>query len=150
VGDESNKELKKNVYLFMAMVLMKAAYHNDTETIREIFDFWHERGISDKMEVVLFYLVYISKTHDISSDKLKKMLEESKIEGGEIMPTLAQQFKEEFKEEFMQTMGPQLKNEGKIEEKKETAKQMLLDNLPIEQVMKYTGLTEKEVKALMQ
>ncbi len=29
------------------------------------------------------------------------------------MPTLAQQFREEFKEEFMQTLGPQLKDEGK-------------------------------------
>ena len=38
---------------------------------------------------------------------------------------------------------------GKKEGKKETAKQMLLDNIPIEKVIKYTGLTEKEVKALM-
>ena len=43
------------------------------------------------------------------------MLDESKIDGGEIMPTLAQQMKEEFKEEFMETMGPQLKDEGKKE-----------------------------------
>jgi predicted Zn-dependent peptidase len=57
------------------------------------------------------------------------MLDESKIDGGEIMPTLAQQMKEEFKEEFMQTLGSQLKDEGKkegIEEKAiETAKKML-------------------------
>lgn len=76
---------------------------------------------------------------------LKDILDESKIDGGKIMPTLAQQFKEEFKEEFMQTIGPELKKEGK----KEIAKQMLLDNFPVEQVIKYTGLTEKEVKALM-
>lgn len=61
------------------------------------------------------------------------------------MPTLAQQ----FKEEFIQTIGSDLKKEGKKEGKKETAKQMLLDNFPVEQVIKYTGLTEKEVKALM-
>lgn len=65
------------------------------------------------------------------------------------MPTLAQQFKEEFKEEFIQTVGSKLKIEGKIEGKKETAKQMLLDNFSVEQVIKYTGLSEKEVRALM-
>ena len=41
------------------------------------------------------------------------------------------------------------RREGKREGKKETARQMLLDNMPIEKVVKYTGLTEKEVKALM-
>jgi len=41
------------------------------------------------------------------------------------------------------------KIEGKKEGKKETARQMLLDNIPVEKVVKYTGLTEKEVKALM-
>jgi predicted transposase/invertase (TIGR01784 family) len=38
---------------------------------------------------------------------------------------------------------------GEKRVKRETAKQMLLDNVPIEKVVKYTGLTEKEVKALM-
>ena len=41
------------------------------------------------------------------------------------------------------------KKEGKKEEKLETAKRMLLDNISIEKVVKYTGLTEKEVKALI-
>jgi len=41
------------------------------------------------------------------------------------------------------------KKEGKKEEKLETAKRMLLDNISIEQVVKYTGLTEKDVKALI-
>ena len=61
------------------------------------------------------------------------MLDENKIDGGDIMQTLAQQ----------------LKREGKKEEKLETARRMLLDDFPIEKVIKYTGLTEKEVKALM-
>jgi hypothetical protein len=52
------------------------------------------------------------QTQDINRDQLKKMLDESNIDGGEIMPTLAQQmkeeFREEFKEQFMETMGPQI------------------------------------------
>jgi len=38
---------------------------------------------------------------------------------------------------------------GKKEEKLETAKRMLLNNFSVEQVITATGLTEKEVKALM-
>jgi predicted transposase/invertase (TIGR01784 family) len=88
------------------------------------------------------------------------MLDESKIDGGEIMPTLARQMKEEFKEEFMETIGPQLKDEGKREGKREgkkegmeemainAAKKMLEDGLPIETISKYTGLMVKEIERL--
>jgi predicted transposase/invertase (TIGR01784 family) len=41
------------------------------------------------------------------------------------------------------------KIEGKKEEKLETAKRMLLNDFPVEQVITVTGLTEKEVKALI-
>jgi predicted transposase/invertase (TIGR01784 family) len=61
------------------------------------------------------------------------MLAESKIEGGDLMQTLAQQ----------------LKKEGKKEALKETAKRMLLNDYPLEEVINITGLTEKEVKKLM-
>jgi predicted transposase YdaD len=93
-------------------------------------------------------------------DQLKKMLDESKIDGGEIMPTLAQQMKEEFREEFMATIGPRLKEEGKEEGKKEgkkegmeemainAAKKMLEDGLPIETISRYTGLMKKEIEKL--
>jgi hypothetical protein len=68
---------------------------------------------------------------------------------------------EEFKMEYIPLWERDARNEGKIEGKiegekkgkkegkKETAKQMLLDNIPLEKVIKYTGLTEKEVKALL-
>ena len=41
------------------------------------------------------------------------------------------------------------KKEGMEENAKETAKRMLEDGLPIETISKYTGLTEKEVKELI-
>ncbi|MGD2088470.1 MAG: Rpn family recombination-promoting nuclease/putative transposase [Candidatus Aminicenantes bacterium] len=53
--DESNKELKKNVFLFTSMVFMKAAYKNDTEAIMEIFNLWHDRGFIENKDVVLFF-----------------------------------------------------------------------------------------------
>jgi predicted transposase/invertase (TIGR01784 family) len=53
----------------------------------------------------------------------------------------------------METIAEKWKKEGKKEgmeaKAKETAKRMLEDGLPIETIAKYTGLTEKKVKALM-
>jgi predicted transposase/invertase (TIGR01784 family) len=69
------------------------------------------------------------------------MLDESKIDGGEIMQTLAQQLRNEGRK-----IG---KNEGKEEEKLETARRMLYDDFSIESIIKYTGLTEKEIRSLM-
>ncbi len=151
--DESNQELKKNIFLFTAMVLMKAACKNDPEAVREIFHFWHERGFTENKDIVLFFMKYISQTQEINRDHLKKILDKSKIDGGDIMPTLAQQFKEEFREEFreefMETLGPKLKKEGEKKEKYETARRMLLNNFTVEQVITITGLSEKEIKTLM-
>jgi predicted transposase/invertase (TIGR01784 family) len=42
------------------------------------------------------------------------------------------------------------KEEGKIEGKIEIAKEMLKNNEPIENIIKYTGLTEKEINELKQ
>jgi predicted transposase/invertase (TIGR01784 family) len=81
------------------------------------------------------------------------MLDESKIDGGEIMPTLAQQMKEELKEEFMQTLGSKLKEEGKEkgkeEEKKETAKKMLKKGFETDIIMELTGLKKEEIEKLV-
>ena len=151
---ESNKEFKNNVFLFTAMVLMKAAYKKDIEAILEIFRFWRERGFTENKDIVLFFMKYISYTQDIDRDHLKDILDKTKIEGGDfIMPTLAQQFREEFREEFIETLGPELKKEGikegKKEEKFEIARRMLLNNFSLDQVILSTGLTKKEIKTLI-
>ena len=39
-------------------------------------------------------------------------------------------------------------NEGKLEGKLETAKEMLLDKLSIEKISKYTGITIEEIEEL--
>ena len=50
---------------------------------------------------------------------------------------------------LMQTIASKWKKEGKKEEKLETARRMLLNNFSVEQVITATGLTEEEVKSLM-
>ena len=109
----------------------------------------------------MFCMTYISETKEIDQDKLKKILEESSINGGDIMPTLAQRLREEGMQmgiekgmqkgiqKGIQKGMQQGKQEGRQEAKIETAKQMLLDKMSIKIVAKYTGLKEKELKALL-
>jgi predicted transposase/invertase (TIGR01784 family) len=95
---------------------------------------------------MLFFLKYISQTQQIRLDRLERMLKESKIDGGDIMQTLAEQLKQEGKQEGIK-IGEEI---GMEEKAKETAKRMLEDGLPIETISKYTGLMEKEIKRLLE
>ena len=147
--DEKNAGLRDNVFLLTALALMKSAFNEDVETIVEIFKFWHEKGFSGDKDKILFFLTYISETKDIDQDKLKKILDESRINGGDIMPTLAQRLRQEGMQEGIQKGIQKGMQEGIQKGKLETAKQMLLDNMSIKTIAKYTGFTEEELKALL-
>jgi predicted transposase/invertase (TIGR01784 family) len=138
---EVDENLKDNVFLLTALAFMKSTSNKDIDSIRGIFKFWYEKGFIKEKEKMLFFLMYLSETKDIPPERLEKILEESKIEGGDIMPTLAQRLRDEGKEKWMQ--------KGLKEGKLETAQRMLSDKFPVETIVKYTGLTEKEIKALM-
>jgi predicted transposase/invertase (TIGR01784 family) len=106
--------------------------------------------VSEYLEVLLKYL--FNSPCEFNQEELHDQVTIILEEGGDIMQTIAQQLREEgikIGEKNMQTLAQQLKKEGKKEEKLETAKRMLLDNISIEKVIKYTGLTEKEVKTLI-
>ncbi len=147
--DKSNRELKNNVFLFSTLVLMKAAFKNDTDAILEIFHSWYKKGFLENKRMVLFFLAYISQTQEIGREQLKKMLAESKIDGGDMMQTLAQQLKREGIREGEKKGKREGIREGEKKGKRETARRMLLNNFPVEQVITITGLTEKEIKSLM-
>ncbi|MCP5108632.1 MAG: Rpn family recombination-promoting nuclease/putative transposase [bacterium] len=131
-SDESNSKLKENVFLFSSMVLMKAAFKNDMETVREILKFWHEKGFTGNKEILMFFLVYIAKTQEINLDKFNEMLEEIKIDGGDIMQTLAQQ----------------LEKKGKKEGKLETARELIKRGVDINLVADVTGFPREELEKL--
>ncbi len=99
---ESSQPLKENIFLFSAMLLMKAAYQQKVEIIRQVFQLWNQMGFVHERERISFLMIYIVETQDIPAPELTKMLEESKIIGEEIMPTLAQRWREEGKEQGMQ------------------------------------------------
>jgi predicted transposase/invertase (TIGR01784 family) len=134
--DESNKTLKDNVFLLTALAMMKSAYKRDFDSIYEIFRFWYEKGFTGDRENVLFFLAYLCETKDMSLDLLGKILEESKIEGGDIMPTLAQRLRQEGKQE------------GEKEAKRETAKTLIKRGVDINIIAEATGLTPEELEQL--
>ena len=151
--EEKNGGLRDNVFLLTAVTLMKSAFNEDFESIREIFKFWHDSGFNRERENMLFFLAYLSETKDIDPGKLKKILEESKINGGDIMPTLAQRLRDEGKEKWM-NVGKEIgmiegKEKWMNEEKLETARRMLNEDFTIEQIVKLTGLTEEEIRRLL-
>ena len=155
--DETNEELKNNIFLLSAMALMKCAYTDDQETIEGIFKFWQEKGFIDDIENVLFFITYISETKNLSRKQLKELLIKSKIDGGEIMTTLAQRLRAEGKKEgieegIRQGLKEGMKEgieEGEKKEKLETAKRMLNGGVTVEDIVKFTGLSEKEIRALI-
>jgi predicted transposase/invertase (TIGR01784 family) len=94
--------------------------------------------VSEYLEVLLRYL--LNSAGELPKEALREQVTSILEEGGDIMQTIAQQLREE---------GIKIGEEKGIEkEKKETAKKMLEDGLPIDTISKYTGLTEKEVKKL--
>ncbi len=63
------------------------------------------------------------------------------------MQTLAQRYRDEGAKKSEEKLAQE--RQKFKQEKLKAAKQMLADDMPIEKIVKYTGLTEKEVRALL-
>ena len=142
--DERNAELRDNVFLLTSMALMKSAFNKDMGSIREIFKFWQEKGFTGNKEKVLFFLAYISETKDVSQGKLEKLLEESKIDGGNIMPTLADRLREEGRREGEIRGEKRGEKRGKLE----TARKLIARGVDINVIAEATGFPRKEIEKL--
>ena len=169
---QGHEELRDNVYLLTSLALMKCAYHNDMETIEEIFKFWKRKGFIKDMNQILFFLTYIIETHNIGTDEIKTILEKSKIDGGKIIMNWAQQLREEGRligidegkrigwDEAKQIGWNEAKqigwnegkqmgwNEGKELEKIEIAKEMLKRHIDKKLISEVTGLPIEKVESL--
>lgn len=131
-GPEHNEELRDNVFLFTSLVLLKSAYNHDLDSIKEIFKFWHKKGFIKEFDQALFFLEFVYETQEVTEEGLKRMLEESDIEGGDIMQTLAQQ----------------LKKEGKKEEKLNIARELVKNGVDINIISRSTGLPLEKLEEL--
>ncbi len=119
-----------------ALVLMKSAYNEDMETIEAIFRLWHEKGLTEEKNKIQFFLTYITEIRDMPLDKLQEKLKESKIEGGDLMPSLAQRLREE---------GERV---GVKKGVKKTAGRMLEKGFDLDTISDITGLDKKEIKKI--
>lgn len=104
----------------------------------------------EQIRTLLKFVDWIIRLPDELQDKLKKEIikieEEYKMLYVPSWERSAQQKGEQIGEKRGEKRGIRL---GKKEEKLETAKRMLSDGLNIETIRKYTGLPEKEIRALM-
>jgi predicted transposase/invertase (TIGR01784 family) len=142
--DRKNDGLKDNVFLLTALALMKSAFNEEVDTIREIFKFWHEKGFAGDLDKVLLFMAYIYETKNLSQDKLKKMLEESKINGGDIMQTLAQKLRKEG-ERIGEERG---EKRGEKRGKLETARELVKRGVDMGIIADATGLPRDEIEKL--
>ena len=69
------------------------------DVVVEIMRFWHEKGFINEEERVSLCLHYISEIRDIPLKRLNQVLKESKIEGGNLMPSLAERLRDEGREQ---------------------------------------------------
>lgn len=123
--EPGSQPLKENVFLLSAMLLMKGAYRKDLEIIRQVVRLWNKMGLIEKKEQVNFLLIYIAETRDIPAKQLIKILEESKLKGEDIMPTLAQRWKQEGIEKG--------RKEGYILDKQDVLIMLLLTRFGLEE-----------------
>ena len=98
---------------------------------------------TEYLEVLLRYLTRSAR--NLPEKELNESVTQLFEKGGELMQTIASKWKREGKREGIR----EGKREGIREGIRETAKRMLLNDFSVEQVITATGLTEKEVKALI-
>ena len=146
--DEANAELKNNVFLLTALVLMKSAFNDDLETIEAIFNLWYEKGFIEEKNKVLSFLMYITEIRDIPLDKLQEKLRESKIEGGDLMPSLAQRLRAEGERIGVKKGVKEGLQKGMQKGIKETAGRMLERGFDLDTISDITGLDKKEIKKM--
>ena len=128
IWDELNREMKQNVPFFSSIALMKSVQKKDEENIIRLFRLWSETGF----KTINPFIEYIVQTRKIEREKLKTMLEESKIDGGAIMETLYKEIEREGMQKGMQKVARNAFEKG----------------LPDDTIADLTGFSMREIKKI--
>jgi len=139
---KENQRLKDNVFHLTALILLKNGFRRDMDAVEEIFRFWENKGFSRETVKMIFFLSHLSASHRIYPETFKMLIDDSKTDGGRIIPELAKRWVSRGKKEGVK--------KGIKEGKKETARRMLMDGLSVAQVIKYTDLPDFEIEGLWQ
>ena len=92
----------------------------------------------EKRELVITFLLYILNTTDIERNYIDKELSNISPEGGQIIMTTAMKIRQEGKQE------------GRVEEKMETAKKMLINGADFDFVLKVTELAKEKIEQILE
>lgn len=139
LSDTPDEEIKGEILLKILLKTLKYVFHGDfSERLVGILDLFTE--IIDKKkctEYLEVLLRYISKgVPSITSKQLRDSIERSKIDGGEIMPTIEQELMKKG----------EAKGEAKVRMK--IAAALLRKGIPLKTVIETTDLSEKEIEKL--
>ena len=156
LDDERNQSVNGNVNLMAYLFLMKSSFHRGLDSIKKSFEFWQKRGLVEDTDFLLSSLNYIVSTKDVRPAELIKILEESEIQGGEIMPTLAQRWIDQGVElgieegiEKGMEKGIERGIEKGIEKGKiEAARGLIKNGVALDTIARSIGIPLKELKKL--
>ncbi|MCP5046472.1 MAG: hypothetical protein GY940_04820 [bacterium] len=137
---ETDPELRENVFLLSAMALMKYTYDKNIDAIEEIIRFWKRNGFIHDTENVVFFLIYISKTQNISGNQVVEIFNRNHIYGGKIMQAWEEKIIGNAREEAIK------ETERKMNLK--TAKKMLERGIDTDSIVYATGLSKEEVEKI--
>ena len=140
LDDKRNEKLRDNINLIAYLFLMKSAFQQGLESIKKLIHFWHEKGLVEDIDLLLSSLNYIVSIKDVAPEELIKILKESEIQGGEIMPSLAQRWIEQGIEQGIE--------EGRVEGKIETARELIKNGVAVDVIARSTGLSKKELEKI--
>jgi len=150
--DKRNEKLKDNVNLMAYLFLMKNAFNKSMDALKRLIKFWIKRGLEEDTDLIISSLNYIVSTQNIDPEKIIEILEESEIQGGDIMQSLAQRWVEQGFEQGIEEgieKGIEKGIEQGIEKgKMQTAKKLLKKGIDIEIIAESTGFSKKEIKKL--
>jgi len=159
VSHMPDEKIRGDVELRIVLTAFKYIFHPEIlSRLKNIFQMFREFSdktkFNENLESLLVYLW--SNIRDFKFDQLQESVNDVIEEGGAIMSTIYQEVLEKGKEigvkegiEIGVKEGEQRgEKRGEKRGRVETAKRMLIDGVSIENIVKYTGLKEKEIEKL--
>ena len=146
--DKRNEKLRDNVNLIAYLFLLKSTFERGLNSIKELIDFWHRKGLTGDTDLLLSSLNYIVSIKDIKPDELIRILKESEIQGGEIMPSLAQRWLDQGFEQGIEVGRLEGREEGEKKGRIETAKKLIKNEVSLDVISRATEIPKKELKKI--
>ena len=151
VSHMPDEKIKGDVELRLVLMTFKYIFHPEIlSRLKNIFQLFREFSdktkFNENLESLLVYLW--SNIRDYSFDQLQESVNEALEEGGAIMGTILQEILDRGKEIGIKEGEQRGEKRGEKRGRIETAKRMLIDGVSIENIIKYTGLKEKEIEKL--